>query len=58
MGSEPQFDSEFIAERYDITAAPVHYSNEEAHAWCAGWNAAVDEAIRRGLIVTDDDDEI
>lgn len=33
-------------EERDLNHAPVHYSNEEAHAWAAGWNAAVAEYNR------------
>lgn len=31
----------------ELADAPVHYDNEQAHAWMAGWEAAVEEYTRQ-----------
>lgn len=55
-GIEPPFDS-FVAERYDADNAPIQYQGDEAWAWCAGWNAAVESAIEHGLLRLPSDEQ-
>jgi hypothetical protein len=38
----------FICPTYDTNDAPPWYGIDEASAWCAGWNAAI-EAMKKAI---------